>query len=232
MDEPLTEDTLKFSIPKHLISEIRSGNCVAFLGAGFPAAAGLPSWSSLLRYVIKTAKDRDLFKTAGCPSIIDEFLLELVNNGSSNPENYDMCAQMLQDTLGMEPVSKLMGECLKIPNPLPEQMQKRLDMLKGIPFKAVLTTNFDLLLMGDTPGCDPQYERILRHRKTGNGKLFSDIQIQDNSNDTKMPWPVVKIHGCISNPKSMVSYLLILITFQLQLYMYLGLDKNWLSSIN
>lgn len=208
MDEQLTEDLLNFAVPKHLVSEIRSGNCVAFVGAGFSAAAGLPSWSALLKFVISAAKERGLFEKAGCEPSIDEFLFELVSKAASNPENYDMCAQVLQDSLGVESVSTLMGESLKAKDPLPEQMQRRLDLLKGIPFKAVLTTNFDLLLTDDTPSNDPQYERILRYRSRGSQKLFSDGQLSDDSSDSgQMPWPVVKIHGCISKPKTMVSFI-------------------------
>ena len=36
-------------IDPRLLDEIRRGNCVAFVGAGFSAAAGLPSWPVLLR---------------------------------------------------------------------------------------------------------------------------------------------------------------------------------------
>src|SRR5690606_18841177 len=35
--------------PRHLSEEIVAGNCVAFVGAGFSAAARLPAWTELLR---------------------------------------------------------------------------------------------------------------------------------------------------------------------------------------
>ena len=37
-------------IDPHLIEEIRSGNCVAFVGAGF-AAPAVPNWDDLLRRI-------------------------------------------------------------------------------------------------------------------------------------------------------------------------------------
>jgi len=37
------------TIDPRLLEDIRAGSCVAFVGAGFSAAAGLPSWPSLLR---------------------------------------------------------------------------------------------------------------------------------------------------------------------------------------
>lgn len=37
------------AIDPRLLDEIRRGNCVAFVGAGFSAVAGLPSWPALLR---------------------------------------------------------------------------------------------------------------------------------------------------------------------------------------
>mmetsp|Transcript_19595 Transcript_19595/g.32753 ORF Transcript_19595/g.32753 Transcript_19595/m.32753 type:complete len:640 (-) Transcript_19595:98-2017(-) len=226
----------KFKIPAHLLSEIRNGHCVAFLGAGFSAAAGLPSWGNLLRNAIKLAKKAELFTPHQFKHLVP-YLDDLIDNGSA--ENYDMVAQILEDELGKLQVAELISDSLKTPDPIPSQMLERLRLLKGIPFKAVLTTNFDLLLRGDTPGSDPSYDTVLRSRFEGSRFKFSkagfeilgadpktkdlnastggdkpvpveDIPVSDLDatgslpSDEKMPWPVIKIHGCISNPSSMV----------------------------
>ena len=44
-------------IDPRLLADIRDGNCVAFVGAGFSAAAGLPSWPSLLRILAGALPD-------------------------------------------------------------------------------------------------------------------------------------------------------------------------------
>ena len=100
-------------VPDHLIDEILRGNCVrmrarrmctllyawtkvAFVGAGFSAAAKLPGWAKLLRGCVERAKDKlpdDLFK----------FLLGKIQEGSG--EAFDFVAQLLEDELGIaEPV--------------------------------------------------------------------------------------------------------------------------------
>ena len=38
-------------VPPELIAAINRGNCVAFVGAGFSGAAGLPSWKELLNHI-------------------------------------------------------------------------------------------------------------------------------------------------------------------------------------
>lgn len=153
----------EFRIPQHLLNEIRAGRCIAFVGAGFSAAAGLPGWARLMYEVIKKGKDLRMFAERGVPDL-PIFLEQLVKDGANNPENYDMCAQILEDTLGGEVVSKMMQESLRLPPLLNPQMVKRLNLLKGIPFKAVLTTNFDEILLGDVPSVTPPYKMILRAR--------------------------------------------------------------------
>ncbi len=48
-------------IPGDLIEAIRSGGCVAFVGAGFSAAGGMPQWKELLLEVARGhAQDREV----------------------------------------------------------------------------------------------------------------------------------------------------------------------------
>ena len=55
-----------------------------------------------------------MFAEHGVPDL-PVFLEQLVEDGANNPENYDMCAQILEDTLGGEVVSKMMQESLRLP---------------------------------------------------------------------------------------------------------------------
>ena len=45
-------------IPNHLIQEIRQGNCVAFIGAGFSAPA-VPDWDTLLSRIAQSTEIED-----------------------------------------------------------------------------------------------------------------------------------------------------------------------------
>jgi hypothetical protein len=169
---------------------------------------------------MKMAKLREYFSEDQNVRLV-AFLEKLIDDARTLLENYDMAAQVLEDELGKIRVSKLIAECLQPPNPLPDVMRERLKLLKGIPFKAVVTTNFDLLLQGDTPGHDPAYDSILRHRRDANfafsqagmealEKLGDPDAVGDDeggggdTTEDPLPWPVIKIHGCITIPESMV----------------------------
>lgn len=81
MDEPC--------IPSGLVAEIRGGRCVAFVGAGFTGAAGLPSWSSLLREV------------ADKPEVgarLRAYVTGRLEEGTAHA--FDEIAQVLRDALG------------------------------------------------------------------------------------------------------------------------------------
>jgi hypothetical protein len=119
-----------------LLSAVRGGTCVAFVGAGFSAAAGLPSWSELLTRI---AEHPDVEASTRA------HVLGRVGVGSAHA--LDEAAQALEDARGAGWLLEQLRQQLH-PAELPERMTRRLDWLSGIPFRAVLTTNFDGILPG------------------------------------------------------------------------------------
>lgn len=160
-------------VPQHLVDDIAAGRCVAFVGAGF-AAPAVPAWKSLLRGLAeKAVLDAD---TA-------TWLDGLVEHGGSR--DLEAAAQILHTAMGADfdpTLARLLAE-----EGRPETIARRRRLLAGIPFDAILTTNFDPFLVGDVPGPEA-YQRILRdppHR------WWEPRYWADDAPGA----PVVKLHG-------------------------------------
>jgi hypothetical protein len=134
-------------IPEGLVNEIHDGNCVAFVGAGFSAAV-IPPWGQLLK---------DLASHSAVEADIAQHVGALVVKGSAHA--FDEAAQVLEDHLGRATFLDELASLLTKRDEGP--MSDRLSWLRGIPFRSILTTNFDPLLPGSTPGPEA-YRCILR----------------------------------------------------------------------
>jgi CheY-like chemotaxis protein len=172
-------------IPPHLIDEIRAGNCVAFVGAGF-SAAGVPAWSDLLTNIA----------SVGVPDETRQRVAELLSEPRTALD-YEAAAQALRDALDKEPFDRRVAEEVARRGD-DGKMHDRLELLRGIPFRAILTTNFDGYLSGSVPGSDA-YLGVLRptaHR-------WWDSRFWDGSIEGSQ---VVKLHGDASTlpPSDMV----------------------------
>jgi hypothetical protein len=137
-------------IPEPLVQSIRAGECVAFVGAGFSAAA-VPGWASLLRKVAEQASRPTR-----------EEVLAVLGRSGATAFDLEACGQKLEKDLGLGGFQREVREILAHP-PVDPTMQARLRHLQGIPFRAVLTTNFDGLLPGSVPGRNA-YLSVLRPR--------------------------------------------------------------------
>jgi hypothetical protein len=130
-------------LPDALIRSIQDGDCVAFLGAGFTAAAQLPGWKPLLTRIAAGPE---------VPEAVRSHVAERVARGSAHA--LDEAAQALDDALGRARFLELLAEVLAHPETTPA-MEERLRWLRGIPFRAVLTTNFDGVLPGPSETTHP-----------------------------------------------------------------------------
>jgi SIR2-like domain len=163
-----------------LIDAIQQGQCVAFVGAGFSAEV-VPSWTRLL---LKVAGDR--------PGDAADCARRLLNASAPSAHELEAAAQMLMESLGRDKFRARLSRHLSDP-PTP-RMSERLELLRGIPFRAVLTTNFDPILKGTVPKPET-YDRVLRPRnhrwwdgqywREGRPgahvvKLHGDIQAEDS----------------------------------------------------
>jgi hypothetical protein len=134
MDIP-TQSTMQ--IPEHLLSELSKGNVVAFVGAGFSSAANFPTWGALIEGI---AGDQ-----AELPAKEREIICTLAR--SKNFQDLDMAAQLLADTITPIALNEAIRVRLTIADKatLSQDMKDRLEFLTGIPFAAIVTTNYGKL---------------------------------------------------------------------------------------
>lgn len=169
-------------LPAGLLSAIQAGNCIAFVGAGFSIPAKLPSWIALL-------KDLSGHVSPGLRKHLKLLLKE--KDGASLEE----AAQAIEDELGEGNLARHLKARLTI-HTLPREMAERIRLLQGIPFRAILTTNFDMLLEGETPSTQA-YRKIMRApRPRWWDEGFWDQQ-------ACLP-PVLKIHGDVLKADTVV----------------------------
>lgn len=133
---------MSLSVPAQLQNEIVSGNCVAFVGAGFSATL-VPGWAPLLR-----ALAGDLGQEAMVGRVLGPA------ERAPRSDALEAAAQMLRDAdperFMVALRARLGGEALRAQ--VQGRMARRLELLRSIPFATILTTNFDGLLEGRTPG--------------------------------------------------------------------------------
>lgn len=175
---------IEASIPASLVKSILAGRCIAFLGSGFSSAAKLPSWPELLRGIAATPAASKVRSDV-------ESRIEL-----KTAHAYDEAAQILEDAIGRDPMIAELRQKLAYGELQPE-MEWRKTWLKNIPFRAVLTTNFDGVLRGATPS-SKAYREILRlDRMPWIGSWFV------TSRDMKRR-PLLKLHGDLNEPETVV----------------------------
>lgn len=138
-------------IPEALLRAIESGDCVAFVGAGFSAGA-VPTWGQLLRELATEVSDP-------ARATVGSFL----QREPISALDYEAAAQVLRDEMTDDRFLQALRKRLAKP-PTTETIERRLAWLRGIPFRAILTTNFDGILEGEVPG-RAAYLSVLRPRQ-------------------------------------------------------------------
>jgi len=138
-------------------------------------------------------------------------------------------AQILQDQLGDGfTLQDYIARQLEIPDPLPAQMRRRLRLLSKIPFRAIVTTNFDDLIPGGTVYKDDrEFRDVLRPSSDsttfGLDSFFTpedlpeeepkcDLESQMSTKATKgkkkspinFRVPVIQLHGTIKEKSTIV----------------------------
>jgi len=187
-------------IDPRLLESIEQGDCVAFVGAGFSAPAKLPQWRQLLRLLSK-----GLPKESDSPSrqLVAELLRK--RRAGTNRE-LEMAAQLLFDELGDEPYRRGLAGALQTAS-LPPVMRERLRLLYGIPFRAIVTTNFDPLIPGAPPSPET-YRRLLREpSRTPWDDEITRAVLQEDRAEWQQSYstrPVVQLHGSLESAESLV----------------------------
>jgi hypothetical protein len=192
----MTENNARASTAFDAVCDsIRRGRCVAFVGAGFTAGA-VPTWSELIwnlaeheRVDAETRRDieRRMFAGGSAERRAFQNLSALELEG---------IAQIVRDTFDADDVAweQAVREALARGG-TPEgrsEVRERVALLRNIPFRAILTTNFDEYLPGEQPSGDV-YRRILRQDHPWWNR--DDLPDDDLADDAMPRLPVVHLHG-------------------------------------
>jgi len=164
-----------FDPPAELVEAILKGRCIAFVGAGF-AAMVMPSWEDLLR------------------SLAAKLGLEFHPPDPGNALHYEALGQRLRDAAKdhWEPlVQQVLRERLETAPPDRRALlNQRREQLLRIPFKAILTTNFDPSLETSSTDLGPQvYGEVLREQR---GRWWN---APPSPGDHEQRTPILKLHG-------------------------------------
>ena len=136
-----------------MISDIKDGNCVAFIGAGFTAPA-IHTWSEVLE------------KLKGAPGLktVNEqlsSLLKLTNGEAASLFDREAAAEIIKHKLGDDFIAEI-KKALPRNNPEGEEIvTRRLENLDRIPFESRITTNFDGKIAGKTLN-EADFSSVLR----------------------------------------------------------------------
>jgi hypothetical protein len=175
-------------VPAELVDALRTQRCILFVGAGLSAqvtrsdGSALPNWSQLLLEFLEWAISRQA-RFWGDPDDIRA----MIEKG-----NLLMAAQELQDRLGTAALGEFLDRVFRDDKVVPSTGHR---LLPHIPFRAVLTTNYDSLIEGAY--------------SIENGGSLPPIWTQDDLLFRPSPlrgsgFFIFKIHGHLDRPNSVV----------------------------
>lgn len=170
---------------EHLVEEIKGGRCMAFVGAGFSAPV-CRTWGKLLVAISERAGDTTVL----------EHVRALVARGGGR--DYEVAAQIVEDAFAGDDTTKLLEavrQTTRRPGVNDEDrrlMKRRSELLLGIPFAAILTTNFDDVLAGDVLDGETYGELLREADRRWLEKRFWRRGVVT---------PVLKLHGDLRGTK-------------------------------
>ena len=167
-----------------LISEIKSGNCVAFVGAGFSAPA-VRTWDQLL---VNLADDDELDEAV---RVQVKAILKHAETEQYPLFDREAAAELIERNLGDKFRPQVRGSLFWGGTKGLKKVNERLELLRSIPFDSVLTTNFDSSIPGK-PLRDADLGALLRNRSRG----WVDAIGSDDDYDRS---PVITLHGDIDD---------------------------------
>ncbi len=166
--------------PPTLIRHMRDGRCVLFAGAGLSAAAGLPTWTQLLKEIIAEVR-------AEAPDSTGHEELDRLLAAGKQLEVADHCKEKLGATRYSRILSdRLRGDTVALP-----AVHRA---AASLPFAAVVTTNYDKLLERAFAEARGGLPKVPTHADIGAlGPLLFDEAFF-----------VLKAHGEIDRPETLV----------------------------
>jgi hypothetical protein len=226
-----------------LIKAIELNQCIAFVGAGFTAPMTSLTWKSLLTQML----EQQAQQVFAAKNLLERYsvLQQKLAQDRPSVEDFTLVAQEMQDILGERVFDEFIcGKCkLDESTQLSPDMVHRIRCLSRIPFKAIITTNYNSLFSGLERNVEPalhngsinpcrHWESILRQasghdhlhddqQDVVDGATWGDQDSEENSVDSftevketltlkqalakyKFRCPILKIHGCVEYPNSIV----------------------------
>jgi NAD-dependent SIR2 family protein deacetylase len=174
-------------LPTALAKRIRRRQCVAFVGAGFSMACGMPDWGNLLEQI-----QNDAYELFGKE---DENLK--TSASAVKGKNYTMAADILRGQMNSGDFHESIRERFSLnvwkhaSNARKAQMEHRMENLVKAPWAGIATTNYDELIEYAL-GHWTQNEVV---RSSGDGSRLG--YILSTAKTAQMFF--VKIHGSISD---------------------------------
>lgn len=167
------------TIPKQLLNSIKDNKCVLFAGAGASMDAKMPSWNELVVALVERLKEE-------YSDLADRELEELEKLLCE--EKYMVLAAYCLRKLGAYEFSDVLKQKLSCSG------KKSLthEVLGKIPFKAIITTNFDVFIELTNAKNGKMYKVILPNEMNISEETLEGIL------------PILKIHGSYENPDSIV----------------------------
>lgn len=167
------------SVPKQLLNCLKSNKCVLFAGAGTSMDAKMPSWYELVLALIVRLKEECINLSYKEQEEIEKLLCE---------GKYMILAAYCLRKLGTYEFSDVLKRKLSCG----EKKSLTHEILARIPFRAIITTNFDSFVEVNNAKNGRFYQVLLPNNM--------DI-LHDNLDNVL---PILKIHGSYENPESIV----------------------------
>jgi hypothetical protein len=169
-------------VPTELTDALKNGRCATFIGAGLSVGAGYPTWEQLLKALIERASATGVIN----PQKKNE--LEAI---AKNPSKWLMVAQEINDLYGRGPFQSELGKVFEETKADVTEAHK---LITDIPFKFVVTTNYDQLIEN---AYFPKFNRI--------PKIFTHQDTPDFADALwKQDFFILKAHGDLQKKSSII----------------------------
>jgi len=178
----------KGTIPPELIQAINNNRCILFVGAGLSAKVqrankkNLPLWGAFLEELVIWAKTKNTMFWNGA-----EEIESIIKKG-----NYLLAAQELQESLTLGEFAEFLNSVFRDRNVIPSSTHKN---IFKIPFRAILTTNYDTLIEG-AYALTHEGQVPIKFTQEDLKTISSPLRSED--------FFIFKIHGDIDRPESIV----------------------------
>jgi hypothetical protein len=188
----IAEPVKPFKVSAGIRDLIATGNCVAFVGAGFSRPVGMPNWEGLLLQIVEAAEHfgKAAEVTKQCRACIDN-------------REYALAAHLIRKELSDVDIRRVVTSAFdteklyRASEPARTTMMKRIKALCGSPWAGIITTNFDSLI---EVGLREESERQVRVNLHADTRL--GIALNTSSRDEMF---FVKIHGSTDRSKVVLS---------------------------